>query len=55
LNLLLRHDDGDREYAYDEGAEKAQKTAGERGWNVISMKTDFKVVFPFEEAQKKQS
>lgn len=48
LNLLLRHDDGKREYEYDAGAEKAQKTAGERGWNVISMKNDFKRVFPFE-------
>ena len=47
LNLLLRHDDGEREYEYDEGAEKAQKTAGERSWNVISMKNDFKKVFPF--------
>lgn len=47
LNLLLRHDDGEREYEYDESAEKAQKTAAERGWNVISMKNDFKNVFPF--------
>ena len=47
MNLLLRHDDGEREYEYDEGAEKAQKTAGERSWNVISMKNDFKKVFPF--------
>jgi hypothetical protein len=47
LNLLLRHDDGEREYEYDAGAEKAQKTAGERDWNVISMKNDFKKVFPF--------
>ena len=48
LNLLLRHDDGDREYAYDEGAEKAQKTAGERGWNVISMKNDWKTIFAWQ-------
>lgn len=47
LNLLLRHDDGDREYEYDEGAERSQATAGERGWTVISMKDDFKRVFPF--------
>jgi hypothetical protein len=43
----LRHDDSEREYAYNVGAEKAQKTASERGWNVISMKNDFKKVFPF--------
>jgi hypothetical protein len=45
LNLLLRHDDTEREYAYDQGAEKAQQAAGQRGWTVISMKEDWKSVF----------
>jgi phosphoserine phosphatase len=49
LNLLLHHDDAEREYAYDGGAEKALRLARERGWTVISMKDDFRAVFPFQE------
>lgn len=48
LNLLLRHDDAEREYAYDKGAEKAQQAANERGWTVISMKNDWKTIFPWQ-------
>lgn len=48
LNLLLHHDDAEREYAYDQGTEKALETAMQRNWTVISMKRDFKIVFPFE-------
>jgi len=43
--LLLRHDDADREFAYDAGAEKALAAAGERGWTVVSMKDDFEDIF----------
>ncbi len=43
--LLLRHDDGEREFAYDEGAEKALAEARTRGWTIVSMKTDFNAVF----------
>ncbi len=45
LNLLLRHDDAQREYAYDQGAEKALQLAAARGWQVISMLNDWKAVF----------
>jgi phosphoserine phosphatase len=45
LNLLLRHDDVEREYSYDTGAEKIQQKARERGWTIISMKNDFNKVF----------
>jgi hypothetical protein len=48
LNLLVHHDDAEREYAYDDGADKALRLAGERGWTVISMKDDFRAVFPFQ-------
>jgi phosphoglycolate phosphatase-like HAD superfamily hydrolase len=41
LNLLLRHDDAEREYAYDQSAEHIQKMASERNWTEISMKKDF--------------
>ncbi len=48
VNLLLHHDDAEREYEYDAGAEKALQLASQRGWTLISMKNDFKTVFPFE-------
>jgi len=45
FGLLIRHDDADREFAYDTGAEKALAEARERGWTVVSMHDDFKAVF----------
>jgi len=45
LNLLVEHDDDEREYDSDASAENAQKTAKERGWTIMSMKEDFKMVF----------
>ena len=48
LLILIHHDDADREFAYDTGTEKALKAARERDWTVVSIKNDFKVVFPFE-------
>jgi phosphoglycolate phosphatase-like HAD superfamily hydrolase len=49
LRLLLHHDDGEREFAYDAGAEQALRTADEQGWNVVSMQSDWKRVFAFQE------
>ena len=54
LMMLVHHDDAQREYAY--GADSKVGTfsdalaaeAQERGWNVISMKNDWKRVFAFE-------
>ncbi len=43
--LLIRHDDADREFAYDQGAETALAEAPERGWTVVSMRDDFERVF----------
>jgi phosphoserine phosphatase len=43
--LLLHHDDGEREFAYDEGAERALAAAAQRGWTVVSMKDDFATIF----------
>ena len=50
LGLILRHDDGDREYAYDRESrvgklDKGLDAAGESGWVVVSMKNDWKTVF----------
>jgi len=46
LALLLHHDDADREFDYDAGAEQALGDAARRGWIVVSMKGDFTTVFP---------
>ena len=43
--LLVHHDDAEREFAYDEGAEKALAAAEANGWTVVSMKEDFRTVF----------
>jgi phosphoserine phosphatase len=47
LNMLLHHDDADREYAYDQGAEKALQLAQDRGWQVVSMKNEWQTIFAF--------
>jgi len=46
LNLLLHHDDADREYETEHSAEQALKTARELNWTIISMKEDFAIMFP---------
>lgn len=48
LQVLLHHDDTEREYDYDHGTEHALEVAAERGWQVVSIKDDFKTVFAFE-------
>lgn len=48
LGILLHHDDEQREYKYDAGAEKALKKASEKGWTVVSIKDDFDSVFAAE-------
>ncbi len=45
LSLLLHHDDPEREYAYDVGAERALRLADDRDWTVISMRSDFQHIF----------
>ena len=45
FGMLIHHDDAEREFAYDAGAERALAEAGERGWTVVSMKDDFVPVF----------
>ena len=50
---LVHHTDPDREYAYDRDSsvgrlDKAWDEAVRRGWTVVDMKQDWKVIFPFE-------
>ena len=46
INLLLLHDDPQREFDYQKGAEKALALAADKNWQIISMKQDFKNIFP---------
>jgi phosphoglycolate phosphatase-like HAD superfamily hydrolase len=53
LGLLVHHDDAAREYAYDRQSavgklDKALDEALKRGWTVVSMKSDWKRIFPFD-------
>ena len=45
LRLLVLHNDAEREFDYDKGAEKALDTAKAEGWTVISVKDDWATVF----------
>jgi phosphoserine phosphatase len=49
--LYVHHDDADREYAYDrkdplQKLDKGLDEAAAKGWTVVSMKDDWKTVFP---------
>jgi hypothetical protein len=53
LGVYEHHDDAVREYAYDRKSQigkldKGLDEAPKWGWPVISMKRDWKVIFPFE-------
>jgi phosphoglycolate phosphatase-like HAD superfamily hydrolase len=53
LGLYVHHDDAVREYAYDRKSQigkldKGLDEAPKWGWPVISMKNDWRVIFPFE-------
>jgi hypothetical protein len=51
LLLLVHHDDPQREYKYDKGAEKVLDVAKQNNknnntsWNIVSMKEDFKNIY----------
>ena len=46
LVLLLHHDDANREFGYDEGAEDVLAMAPSHSWHTVSMRNDFSIVFP---------
>ena len=54
LMVLVHHDDAKREYAYDSSSKigtfstALMREAENNHWQVISMKNDWKVIFPFE-------
>lgn len=45
LQLLVRHDDAEREFDYVTGAERALELAATHGWAVTSIKNDWSTVF----------
>jgi phosphoserine phosphatase len=51
--LYVHHTDAEREWAYDRKSsigrlDKGLNEAREKGWTVVNMKQDWKVIFPFE-------
>ena len=53
LGMLVHHTDAKREWAYDKDShvgklDKGLTEAPQRGWTLIDMKNDWKVIFPFE-------
>jgi hypothetical protein len=48
LRLVVLHDDPQREFGYAIGSERVLDTARARGWGIISMRNDWKRVFPSE-------
>jgi len=46
LALLVHHTDAGREWAYDQGATQALAEAQAKGWTVVDMKQDWKVIYP---------
>ena len=53
LGVIIHHTDAEREWAYDRKSpigrlDKALDQAKERGWTVVDMKKDWKVIYPFE-------
>ncbi len=51
LGVIIRHDDAEREYAYDRQSHigrlsRALDDAPRRGWNVVSMRDDWARIFP---------
>ena len=53
FGLIVHHDDGKREFAYDRQSivgklDKALDEATQRGWTVVSMGKDWRQVFAFQ-------
>jgi phosphoglycolate phosphatase-like HAD superfamily hydrolase len=53
FGLIVHHTDAEREWAYDHPSpigqlERALNEAKERGWTLVDMKNDWKVIYPFE-------
>jgi hypothetical protein len=45
FRLFIHHDDEEREYAYENGAEKLFAIAKEKDYTIVSMKNDWNEIF----------
>ncbi|MFJ1267139.1 HAD family hydrolase [Legionella lytica] len=58
LLLLIHHDDDKREYSYGASSkigtfsDALMNEAKKNHWNIVSMKNDWKIIFPFENKEK---
>lgn len=50
LQILIRHDDFEREYAYDEKDRASLNAADANGWMIVSMRYDWRQIFSFQTA-----
>jgi hypothetical protein len=46
FQLLVNHDDSTREFYYQEKSNASLNAAQQNKWHVISMKNDWKVIYP---------
>jgi hypothetical protein len=51
LGLIVHHDDAEREYSYDRKSsfgrlDRGLAEAPKRGWTVVSMKNDWRRIYP---------
>jgi phosphoglycolate phosphatase-like HAD superfamily hydrolase len=56
FGLIVHHDDAEREFAYDRHSpcgrlDRALDAAPSRGWTVLSMKTDWRQIYPMGKAR----
>jgi phosphoserine phosphatase len=54
LGLIVHHDDAEREFAYDREShigklDRGLDEAGKRGWTLVSMKNDWRTVYPADQ------
>lgn len=54
--LYVHHTDSEREWAYDRDShigrfDKGLDEAKEKGWTIVDMKNDWKVIYPFEQSK----
>ena len=45
FQLMVNHDDSEREFAYEEKGNASLNASKKYGWNVVSMKNDWKTIF----------
>jgi phosphoglycolate phosphatase-like HAD superfamily hydrolase len=52
MSLLVDHDDDEREFAYQTGAEKSFEVSRQHAWTVASIKSDWNIIFAAQNAKK---